>query len=83
LPAPAWVFLLLTGEHAPCRLPGWPASLGETGSPSRDVVWRAHRDALIALAAEHDFQPHALTHRRPKGEAFQHWREAFLREHTY
>jgi hypothetical protein len=85
LPSPAWTYALLVGESATQRMTGWvkQAMAGLHGEPTAAEVWEAHRDALIAEAAAHDFEPYALTHKRPRGAAFEQWHAAFLNAHQY
>jgi hypothetical protein len=78
---PATIFLLMTGAPADVRMQGWVAAASGDSDPV--TVWRAHRDVLIAEAAAHGFEPHALTHRVPTGDGFERWVTAFYREHSY
>ena len=85
LPSPAWTYALLVGESAPSRLTGWVAQAqgGAYGEPTDTEVWAAHREALIAEAAAHGFEPYALTKTRPRGAAFDAWAKQFLAQHSY
>lgn len=85
LPSPAWTLVLLTGQPAPCRITGWAvqAQAGLYGDPTADQVWEQHREALIAEAQAHEFEPYAHAHRTPTGPGFQRWCEAFLAAHRY
>ena len=83
LPPASWTYFLLVGKTAPVRLENWPEPLGLFGAPTPHEVWERHPDALLALAAQHGFEPHYVTKRRPKGESFEKWRARFLHEHLY
>jgi hypothetical protein len=85
LPSPAWTFALLTGGDPGCRLTGWVtrAQAGRFGEPTAADIWAQHGDALTALAEENGFSPHYQTKRRPSGDGFERWRDAFLAKHTY
>lgn len=48
-----------------------------------DQVWAQHREALVAEARAHGFEPHAATHRTPSGPRAQQWRDVFLAAHAY
>jgi hypothetical protein len=74
-------FLLMTGEHAPGRVHGWVRTA--QGDPPADVAWQVHRDRLIEQAAAHDFQPFALTKKKPSGDGFARWEAEFLRVFRY
>lgn len=85
LPSPAWTFWLLAGRDPECRLPDWVTfyQAGMFGEATAEQIEERHRDALIEEARRHDFEPYFLGKRRPKGDAFERWRVAFLAEHRY
>jgi hypothetical protein len=77
-------FYLLTGESPDGRFPGSvPLGQGEHGEPTAEDVWTTYRGDLITESRSAGFEPHRLTHRTPTGAAFERWRAAFLRQHTY
>jgi hypothetical protein len=85
LPTPAWTFALLTGAPASVRIAGWvtQAQGGCYGAPDADAVWTQHREALIAEARRHGFEPAQLTRKTPTGRGFEEWRDRFLATHRY
>jgi hypothetical protein len=85
LPSAAWVFHLLTGEPAQCRIAGWVAHAqqGLHGQPTLDEVIAAHADALVEEARSAGFEPAFLTKRCPTGAAFEAWKATFLATHRY
>jgi hypothetical protein len=78
---PAMTFALMIGEWSTARLPGWVA-LGMHGEQTEADAWAQHRDALIAEAAGHHFEPYWLHERPPSGPGFEAWRAAFLATHA-
>jgi hypothetical protein len=65
---PAMTFALMIGEWSTARLPGWVA-LGMHGEQTEADAWAQHRDALIAEAAGHHFEPIGCTNARRLGPA--------------
>lgn len=82
---PAMTYLLMVGEYADARLPGWVETLqrGQFGGPIPEAVWTIHKSALIAEAARHNFEPYQLTEKRPTGAGFEQWKAEFLDRHRY
>ena len=85
LPSPAWTYALLVGTPAETRIAGWvrQAQGGCYGEPDADEIWAQHREALIAEARRHGFEPAQLTGTPPTGVAFEPWRDRFLAAHGY
>lgn len=84
LPSPAMTFYVLTGQQAKARIKGWAAvAMPADPAVAADAAWLQHREALIAEAAEHGFEPFGLTKKRPTGDGFEQWRALFLAAHTY
>jgi hypothetical protein len=82
---PAWRYALLTGEDPGVRLHGWvtQAQAGQYGEPTADDVWTQHREALIAEAHRHGFEPCRMTRKRPSGDGFTRWQAEFFAQHRY
>lgn len=89
----AWKHLLMTGQHATTRLPGWvemamddyvrTADGDYDYAPRGDRLWAVHGAALTREAAAHDFAPFWKTQRTPTGAGVERWQAAFIREHRY
>lgn len=77
-------YLLMTGESAHARVPGWVevAQLTDVDAACADA-WRRHGEALAAEAAGAGFVHAGVTGRRPTGLAVEQWRTAFLQAHGY
>jgi hypothetical protein len=82
---PAMTFLLMTGEPADVRLPGWArtSQAGTGDAPEPACVWWWHAGTLTAEARAHGFEAFWLTQRLPEGAGFDAWRAAFLATHRY
>ena len=93
--SPAWRYLLLVGDVAPGRVPGWVA-LFQQSMPARpdrvpgwdhrprgDRLWARHGRELEAEAATFDFTPFWVTRKTPTGDGFAEWQRRFLMAHQY
>ena len=82
---PAEIYVLMTGEWADARIPGWVGAmqLGADEDAHLRAAWAAHREALTAEAASFGFVPFAASRRTPSGPGWDRWVEAFLRQHRY
>jgi hypothetical protein len=56
---------------------------GLFGEPTAAMVWAQHAEALIQLARDHDFEPFYTARRRPVGDGFQQWADAFRQQYRY
>jgi hypothetical protein len=84
LPSPAWVFALLSGGDPGVRLRGWAQMYQQhLGAPTAAMLWQQHREALIAEAAAHGFEPYMDSGKRPSGAGFEAWRKQWLEANCY
>jgi hypothetical protein len=82
---PAEIYVLMTGEWADARIPGWVGAmqLGADETAHLRAAWAAHGQALSAEAASFGFVPFAASRRTPSGPGLARWAESFIRQHRY
>ena len=89
----AWKHLLMTGQHATTRLPGWVemsmddyvrTAEGDYDYAARgDRLWAVHGADLAREAAANTFAPYWAAKQTPAGAGYEQWLKMFLAEHRY